>query len=303
SEQYGRGYSFQNLSFIRQFFQRYPHLLGPEPILYTVCRESSGVARQAGGEWSPGRLNPALSWSQYRTLLRVEDPRARGFYEIEAAKNGWVVRELARQIDSLLYERLAKSKDKDDLLRLALKGQEVQKPTDVFKDPFVIEFTGLPESAGLVESGLEKALTDNLQRFLLELGKGFAFMSRQERITLDGDHFYVDLVFYHAVLKCYVLVDLKSGKLTHQDLGQMLFYVNYFDKERRSRGDRPTLGLILCTDKNDAVVRYTLGKGQKKIFASRYQLHLPTEAELSAELRRELLEHQYRTRPEPTGGT
>jgi hypothetical protein len=175
------------------------------------------------------------------------------------------------------------------VLRLATKGQEIQRPVDVFKDPVVIEFLGLPESPRLVESRLEQALIDNLQFFLLELGKGFAFVSRQERITLDGDHFYIDLVFYHAVLKCYVLIDLKVGKLTHQDLGQLQFYVNYFDRERRTKGDNPTLGLILCMEKNDAVVQYTFGEDQQKqIFTSRYKLHLPTEVELKAEIQREL---------------
>jgi predicted nuclease of restriction endonuclease-like (RecB) superfamily len=188
-----------------------------------------------------------------------------------------------------LYERLALSKDKKGLLRLATKGQVVQKPADVFKDPVVMEFLGLPESPRLVESDLEEALIGNLQAFLLELGKGFAFVARQQRLTLDGDHFYIDLVFYHTILKCYVVIDLKTGKLTHQDLGQLQFYVNYYDRERRMEGDGPTLGLILCADKNDAVVRYTLGADQRKtIFASRYKLHLPSEAELRAELRREV---------------
>ncbi|WP_244883434.1 PDDEXK nuclease domain-containing protein [Variovorax paradoxus] len=174
-------------------------------------------------------------------------------------------------------------------MRLATHGQEVMQPLDVLKDPVVIEFLGLPESPRLVESKLEQALIDNLQTFLLELGKGFAFVSRQERITIDGDHFYIDLVFYHAVLKCYVLIDLKVGKLTHGDLGQIQFYVNYYDRERRTEGDNPTLGVILCPDKNDAVVKYTLGEQQERnIFASRYQLHLPTEQELERELRREI---------------
>ena len=236
-------------------------------------------------------IHPNLSWTHYRTLLRVDKPEARAFYEIEAVSNNWSARELERQINSLLYERLALSKDKKGLMRLATKGQEVQKPADVFKDPVVMEFLGLPESPKLVESDLEQALINNLQAFLLELGKGFAFVSRQERITLDGDHFYIDLVFYHTILKCFVLIDLKVGKLTHQDLGQLQFYVNYYDHERRTEGDNPTLGLILCTDKNDAVVRYTLGPDQqKKIFASRYKLYLPTEAELQAEMRRELRE-------------
>jgi predicted nuclease of restriction endonuclease-like (RecB) superfamily len=219
----------------------------------------------------------------------VESAQNRAFYEIEAIKNNWSARELERQINSLLFERLAKSKDKAGLMRMAAKGQEIQSPADVFKDPVVIEFLGLPESPRLVESDLEQALINNLQLFLLELGKGFAFVSRQERITLDGDHFYIDLVFYHTVLKCFVLIDLKVGKLSHGDLGQLQLYVNYFDQERRTAGDGPTLGLILCTDKNDAVVKYTLGPEQeKKIFTSRYKLHLPSETELKAEIRREL---------------
>jgi predicted nuclease of restriction endonuclease-like (RecB) superfamily len=238
--------------------------------------------------WQPGQLHPNLSWTHYRRLVRVERTDARAFYEIEAIKNNWSARELERQINNLLYERLALSKDKNGLMRLAKKGQEIQRPVDVFKDPVGMEFLDLPSSPKLVESDLEQELINNLRAFLLELGKGFAFVSRQERITLDGDHFYIDLVFYHTILKCFVLIDLKVGKLAHQDLGQIQLYVNYFDRERRTEGDNPTLGLILCTDKNDAVVRYTLGPDQeKKIFASRYKLYLPTVAELQAELRRE----------------
>jgi predicted nuclease of restriction endonuclease-like (RecB) superfamily len=219
----------------------------------------------------------------------VDKPEARAFYEIEAIKHHWSARELERQINSLLFERLALSRDKKGLLRLATKGQEVQRPVDVFKDPVVMEFLGLPESSRLVETDLEQALINNLQAFLLELGKGFAFVARQERLTLDGDHFYIDLVFYHTILKCFVIVELKTGKLTHQDLGQLQLYVNYYDRERRTEGDNPTLGLILCTDKNETVVRYTLGPDQqRKIFASRYKLHLPTEAELRAEIQREI---------------
>lgn len=220
--------------------------------------------------------------------MREARPQARAFYEIEAPKNNWSARELERQMSSLLFDRLAKSRDKKGLMKLATQGQQISRPADIFKDPFVIEFLGLPESPKLVESKLEQALLENLQQFLLELGKGFAFVSRQERITLDGDHFYIDLVFYHTILKCYVLIDLKVGKLTHADLGQIQFYANYFDRERRTEGDNPTLGLILCPDKNDAVVKYTLGDQNRKIFTSRYQLHLPTEAELQAEIRREL---------------
>ena len=246
-------------------------------------------AAAGGTSWAPGTLHPNLSWTHYRALLRMDKAEARAFYEIEAVRNNWAARELERQINSLLYERLAASKNRKGLMRLSVKGHEVQHPADIFKDPVVIEFLGLPESPRLVESDLEEALIGNLQAFLLELGKGFAFVARQQRLTLDGDHFYIDLVFYHTILKCYVIVELKTSKLTHQDLGQLQLYVNYFDRERRTKGDGPTLGLILCTDKNDAVVKYTLGPGQKTtIFASRYKLYLPTEVELKSELRREL---------------
>ena len=231
----------------------------------------------------------------------MDKAEARAFYEIEAINNNWSARELERQINSLLYERLALSKDKKGLMRLAKKGQEIRQPADVFKDPVVIEFLGLPESPRLVESELEAALLDNLQAFLLELGKGFAFVARQQRLTLDGDHFYIDLVFYHTILKCFVLIDLKVGKLTHQDLGQLQLYVNYYDRERRTEGDNPTLGLILCTDKNDAVVKYTLGPEQsRKIFASRYKLYLPSEEELREEIRREMRRLPLRKPARPT---
>lgn len=302
---HGSGYSAPNLFFMVQFYRTYLELLSPGEILYAARRElpmfetgaEKSVLPAARGNapprksWEPGILHPNLSWTHYRMLLKADEPGKRAFYEIEAIRNNWSARELERQMASLLYERLAKSRDKIGLMKLATKGHEVQGSADVFKDPVVMEFLGLPESHKLVESKLEAALIGNLQEFLLEMGKGFAFVSRQERLTLDGDHFYVDLVFYHSVLKCFVLIDLKVGKLTHQDLGQMQLYVNYFDHKRRSAGDNPTLGLILCADKNDAVVRYTLGPEQRKtIFASRYKLHLPSEAELRAELRREVKE-------------
>ena len=291
----GRGYSADNLEAFRQFYLMYPLLISEtasrkleaptqaDMISETLYRKLVSTPMQAGV------LNPALSWSHYRHLLKIDRAEARAFYEIETTRNAWSVRELSRQTGSLLYDRLAKSKDKKGLMRLATHGQEVVQPIDALKDPVVMEFLGLPQLSKLVESDLEQALIGNLQTFLLELGKGFAFVSRQERITVDGDHFYIDLVFYHTVLKCYVLIDLKVGKLTHGDLGQLQFYVNYFDRERRTKGDNPTLGLILCPDKNDAVVKYTLGEEQaRNIFARRYQLHLPTEEELQQEMRREL---------------
>ncbi len=289
---FGKGYSVTNLEHFRDFYITYPDLI-PAQISHAVRGELVIGHTEGDQTWFPGKLHSNVSWTHYRTLLRVDSPDARAFYEIESIKNNWSARELERQRNSLLFERLAKSRDKTGLMKLATKGQEIASPSDVFKDPVVIEFLGLPESHRLVESDLEQALINNLQAFLLELGKGFAFVSRQERITLDGDHFYIDLVFYHTILKCFALIDLKVGKLTHGDLGQMQLYANYFDQERRTEGDNPTLGLILCTDKNDAVVKYLLGPDQsKKIFTSRYKLHLPTEAELATELKRELKELQ-----------
>ncbi|MCW8206795.1 DUF1016 domain-containing protein [Verminephrobacter aporrectodeae subsp. tuberculatae] len=296
---FGAGYGVDNLELFRRFYREYPQLLAeavPERISDAPRRKSGHAATAllvpptiTTAAWKPGRLNPGLSWTHYRRLLRVDREEARVFYETEAARNAWSARELDRQVASLLFDRLAKSRDKQGLLRLATRGHEVSQPIDVLKDPMVLEFLNLPESPRLVETQLEQALIENLQQFLMELGKGFAFVARQQRITLDGDHFYIDLVFYHAVLKCFVLVDLKVGKLTHADLGQIQFYVNYYDRERRTEGDNPSVGLILCSDKNDAVVKYTLGEQQERnIFASRYQLHLPTEKQLQQELQREL---------------
>jgi predicted nuclease of restriction endonuclease-like (RecB) superfamily len=315
--EYGSGFGLSSLKDLRAFYGAYPELLNSEKghaargflietrkshtprglsprTSYTeagspISDQSPASETAVSHPWVPGSLHSNLSWTHYRTLLRVESRGARDFYEIEAIKESWSARELERQIASLLFERLAKSRDKTGVMRLATKGHEIASPADIFKDPVVIEFLGLPESPRLAESDLEQALLDQLQSFLLELGKGFAFVARQQRLTLDGDHFYIDLVFYHVVLKCYVLLDLKVGKLTHGDLGQLQLYVNYYDREKRTAGDNPTLGLILCTDKNDAVVKYTLGAGQEEtIFASRYKLHLPSEAELKAEVRREL---------------
>ena len=324
---FGGGYSVDNLELFRRFYLAYPTLVSPSPQSQAIASPISDAARRKlppttstrtpqpaslrknvprypepgtlepvwisdappRKSWKPGLLNPELSWTHYRALLRVQDAQPQAFYEIEAIKNSWSARELQRQINSLLYERLAMSKDKRKLLRMATKGQEIKTPADLFKDPVIMEFVGLPDSPHLVESDLERSLIANLRAFLLEMGKGFAFVARQERITLDGDHFYIDLVFYHTILKCYILIDLKVGKLTHQDLGQLQLYVNYYDRRRRTTGDNPTLGLILCTDKNDAVIKYTLGEGQSRtIFASRYKLHIPSMAALRTEIRREL---------------
>jgi len=308
---FGRGFSVDNLEAFRQFYFEYPELISETLLrksmlmgkatdisetVSRICPDNLHVLSSLPlSEWKPGSLHPSLSWSHYRTLLRIQRNEARAFYEREAIQHAWSVRELSRQVSSLLFDRLAKSRDKGALLQLVNEGLQPVQPIDVLKDPMVLEFLDLPESPKLVESSLEEALVSNLQNFLLELGKGFAFVSRQERITLDGDHFYIDLVFYHTILKCFVLIDLKAGKLSHGDLGQIQFYVNYYDKERRSEGDNPTIGLVLCPDKNDAVVQYTLGEQQERnIFTSRYQLYLPTEEELQQEIQREMryLENQ-----------
>jgi predicted nuclease of restriction endonuclease-like (RecB) superfamily len=257
---FGRGFDESNLRNIRQFYLCYPK-----------C----------------DALRHELSWTHYRILMRIEKPGARSFYEIESIKNNWSARELERQKGTLLFERLALSRDKKTVMKLARKGQELATYGDMIKDPYVLEFTGLSVQSRLYENKLEQALIDNLSRFLLELGKGFTFVARQKRISLDGDHFYVDLVFYNTILKCYVLIDLKIGKLVHQDIGQMQMYVNYYDRRVRQDDDNPTVGLILCEDKKDAAVRYTLSKDNKQIFASRYKLYLPTEEELINEMKRE----------------
>jgi predicted nuclease of restriction endonuclease-like (RecB) superfamily len=222
--------------------------------------------------------------------MRIANPTARAFYEVEAARESWSSRELGRQIASLLFERLAKSRNKEKVLELARRGQSVEAPSDVMKDPFVLEFLGLEERAHWRERDLEQAIIDRIEDFLLELGRGFCFVARQKRITLESDHFYIDLVFYNRLLRCFVLVDLKLGKLTHQDLGQMQMYVNFFDRFQRAEHEAKTIGIVLCSEKNDAMARITLPEDNEQILAARYQMYLPTEEELQAELTRERAE-------------
>ena len=309
--EYGGGFSVSGLQYMRAFYLAYPELLPNQHALRGELTSSpepteTPIGHAVRGElvpvmnWKPGVLHPSLSWIHYRALLKVDRREARDFYEIEAVRNGWSGRALERQIDSLLFFRLAKSRDKAGLLALASEGMRVERAVDAIRDPYVLEFLNLPESHRLVESKLEAALISKLQDFLLELGSGFAFVGRQKRITLDGDHFYPDLVFYHTRLKCFVVIDLKTAKLTHGDLGQMQLYVRYFDQEVADIGDNPTLGLILCTDKNDSVARFVLGEDNSQVFASRYKLHLPTEEELRAELDRELAQLRDRRPKGPT---
>lgn len=224
-----------------------------------------------------------LGWSHYVELLTISDPDERSFYEIEAAANQWGVRELQRQIASSLYHRLALSRDKSEIRRLAVEGQVVQTAADLIKNPLVLEFLGLDQQPHYSEDELESAIIDKLESFLLELGKGFLFEARQKRFTFDNDHFYVDLVFYNRLLRCYVLIDLKRDKLTHQDLGQMQMYVNYFDRHVRLPDELPTIGIVMCSRKNDALVELTL-PAEANIFATKYQLYLPSKEELKTQL-------------------
>jgi predicted nuclease of restriction endonuclease-like (RecB) superfamily len=232
-------------------------------------------------------FSPRLSWTHYRTLLRIEQRAERLFYEVEAERNGWSQPELERQIHSHLYLRLLKSRDKEGVLALASQGQLVEQPVDVIKHPYVLDFLGLPEARQWHEADLESALIDQLQPFLLELGKGFAFVARQQRIATEYQHFYIDLVFYNYLLKCFVLVDLKLGKLTHQDVGQMDMYVRMYDDLKRSESDNPTVGLILCAERDEVVARYSVLNEATHLFASKYVTVLPSEEELRAEIERE----------------
>ena len=292
----GKGFSLPNLRNMRQFYLTYRDGSAlPEAVAGSANRSAppsgstSTKIRSAAPSESRGLavFPPYLGWTHYLLLMRVANPTARAFYEIEAARESWSSRELERQIGSCLFERLAKSRDKDKVLALARHGQELEKPADVVKDPFVLEFLDLDERAHWRERDLEQAIIDRLETFLLELGKGFCFVARQKRVTLEGDHFYVDLVFYNRLLRCFVLVDLKLGKLTHQDLGQMQMYVSYFDHFQRAEHEAKTIGIILCSEKNDAMVKITLPDNNEQIRAARYQMYLPTEEELRGELARE----------------
>ncbi|MEA2602575.1 MAG: hypothetical protein QOF89_3567 [Acidobacteriota bacterium] len=274
----GRGFSRANLQSMRSFFLLY------QDRLPRIRQKPSG--KLTGMPEAPSRTSAAsftLSWSHYVVLLSIRDGQERSFYEIESAQSGWSVPELKRQLSSGLYERLALSRDKQGLHKLAREGHSVTRPADLFREPYVLEFLGLDERPAYSETDLESAIIGKLQHFLLKLGKGFLFEARQKRFTFDEDHFFVDLVFYNRLLRCYVLVDLKLDKLTHQDLGQMQMYVNYFDRFVKTAGENPTLGILLCKRKKKAFIELTLPK-DANIFASEYQLYLPTKEDLRQRL-------------------
>ena len=252
----------------------------------TLSDESRSVGISQISQMPSGKLSKSafrLSWSQYVFLVGIKDDDTRSFYEIEAANNNWTLPELTRQFNSGLYERLALSRDKEGVRKLAREGQVVTKPEELLKEPYVLEFLGLDVSTKYSESDLESAIIDKIEHFLLELGKGFLFEARQKRFTFDEDHFFVDLVFYNRLLNCYVLIDLKIGKLTHQDLGQMQMYVNYFDRFVKTERENPTIGIILCQENRETVVEITLPK-DANIHAKEYRLYLPSKAQLKRKL-------------------
>lgn len=280
TEKHGKGYSVGNLKNIRQFYRVYVN----DQIGETVFSQFKNLPTVSTGR------RFYLSWSHYLKLMRISNIDERHFYEIESVKNGWSLTELKRQYNSALYERLALSKDKDEVYRLALEGQTVEKPQDAVKDPYVLEFLGLPELPSYSETELESRIIDHLQQFLLELGTGFAFIGRQVRFTFDEEHFIVDLVFYNRLLRCFVLFDLKIGELKHQDIGQMQMYVHYYDREVKLPEENPTIGIILCRDKNNAVVKMTLPEDNEQIFASKYETVLPSKEELQKLLQEQISE-------------
>ncbi len=264
TEEFGKGFSAPNLRNFRQFYLTYPD----QQICYTLCSK--------------------LSWSHNRLIMRVENEGARSFYLTEAVEQAWSVRVLERNINTLYYERLLSSPDKNTSLAQS-KELDKSSPRDFIKDPYIFEFLNIQQSHRISEADLESALIDNLQHFLLELGKGFSFVGRQFRISTETKHFFIDLVFYNYLLKCFVLIDLKMGELTHQDTGQMDMYIRMFDDLKLSEGDNPTIGVILCTEKDETIVKYSMPKENRQLFASKYRLYLPTEDELIAEIEREKL--------------
>ena len=271
-QKHGRGFSKRNLEMMRMFYLSYP-------IAQTVSAQLDEVFPQTVS----ARFK--LSWSHYCELLKEDNLEARAFYEVEAVENGWSMRELMRQMDALLYERLSLSRNKEKVKALAHKGQVIEKPEDAIKDPYILEFLGLKEEFDYSESQLEQSVIDKLQHFLLEMGKGFTFVARQKRITMINRHYFIDLVLYNRLLKCFVLVDFKRGELTHADAGQMNFYLNYYRENEVAEGENPPIGLILCSKKNAVYSKYVLGNLNNKIFASKYKLSLPTEKELDMNLK------------------
>ena len=288
TDKFGSGWSLETLKSARKFYSVY----APQAIRSTALTKSDKDTGKTNLANSVDQIQIApaephkfvLSWSHYLVLMRIKDDGARSFYEVECAKQNWGVRWLQRQVGSSLYERIALSSDRDKVVRMAKEGEIIEKPADIIKNPVTLEFLGLKPDAAYSETKLENAIIDKMQTFLLEIGKGFLFEARQKRFTFDEDNFYVDLVFYNRLLQCYVLIDLKVDKLTHQDLGQMQMYVNYYDRYKKQDFEKPTVGILLCKDKNDSLVELTLPK-DSNVYAAQYELYLPDKQELRAKLK------------------
>jgi len=276
SLKYGSGFSEDNLEKMRKFYLVYSN---KETISETVLRKSEKLHTMSAELRATDTIHFQLSWSHYLKLMRMENSEERSFYEIESATNNWSVRELQRQFDSGLYQRLCLSRNKDEIVQLSQKGQIIVNPKDAIKDPYILEFIGLSVEKTYSEASLESALIDKLEHFLNELGKGFMFVKRQQRISMDEKHFYIDLVFYNRLLRSFVLIDLKIGELKHQDLGQMQMYVNYYDRFVRLPEEQKTIGIVLCRDKSETLVEITLPENNQQIFTSKYQTILPTKEE------------------------
>ena len=288
TSRYGKGWSVETLTATRKFYHTFSNSVNT---VYEIPAEAnkSEASKIVNTVYEIQDTTPVthkfvLSWSHYLVLMRVSDANARSFYEIECAKQNWSVRWLQRQVNSSLYERLALSKDKSEVLRLAQEGQTIEKPTDILKNPITLEFLGLKPEAVYSETKLESAIIDKMQEFLLEMGKGFLFEKRQRRFTFDEDNYYVDLIFYNRLLQCYVLIDLKIDKLTHQDLGQMQMYINYYDRYVKQEFEKPTIGILLCKEKKDALIKLTLPENAN-IYAAEYALYLPDKIELQNKLK------------------
>ena len=290
TKEFGKGFSIDNLGNMRKFYLAYSISESLTRILQiqksqSLTEEFESQKTQSVISFSEESISKSLisffklTWTHYVFLMRIDDEKERRFYEIESEKYNWSVRELKRQYDSALYTRLDLSRDKEGVLKLSEQGQIIEKPKDLIKDPYILEFLGLPELHQYSESELEEEIINKLENFLLELGHGFTFVARQKRITFDDKHFRIDLVFYNRVLKCFVLIDLKIGELKHQDLGQMQMYVNYYDREKRLEDENKTIGIVLCQNKSDLVVEYTLPEINEHIFASNYKTILPSKEE------------------------
>ncbi|AOW09757.1 PDDEXK nuclease domain-containing protein [Flavobacterium gilvum] len=291
TNEFGKGFSVVNLENMRKFYLAYSISETVSRIFQIQKSQSvtgeldAKISQSLTGVFDNQKSKPLISffkltWTHYVFLMRIDDEKERRFYEIESEKHNWSVRELKRQYDSALYTRLALSRDKEGILKLSEQGQIIEKPKDIIKDPYILEFLGLSELHQYSESQLEEEIINKLEHFLLELGHGFTFVARQKRITFDDKHFRIDLVFYNRVLKCFVLIDLKIGELKHQDLGQMQMYVNYYDREMRLEDENKTIGIVLCQNKSDLVVKYTLPENNEQIFASKYKTILPSSEDL-----------------------